>query len=98
MEEPPFVLAVADKWNSRQLQAACVVSAGSSKTLCLAAPQTSERVCEILKENELGGRGSVFLFEEPVDFKKKKTQIICCASETFRLRILFKSCHTAVTS
>lgn len=53
-----------------------------------------EHVCEILKENELGGRGNIFLFEGPMDLKT----IICYARETFRLRTLFKSCHTAAAS
>lgn len=56
-------------------QAACVISAGSLKTLCLAALQMFEHVCEILKENGLGRREDIFLFEEEViDFKKNKNQ------------------------
>lgn len=40
------------------------------KTLCLAALQMFEYVCEILKESELRRRENIFLFEELIDFKK----------------------------
>lgn len=63
--------AVADKWNSRQLRLRASFRQGPLTTLCLAALQMFEHVCETLKGNGLGRREDIFLLEELIDLKNR---------------------------